>query len=330
MKRNKLMAFYIASIISILVMTGIILRWYAPDDNKTMPSKASPYRLACVYSGASDYYKASLEEGLKQAAQENGIWVDFISLKSNQIDKHCTELDKAIASKVDGIITNIPDAGMIEPYIDKAGKNKIPVILIESDLPGSKRISFIGTYEYEFGENAARLLMNSSGKSKIANFKNATDDKYDLKDLGFRDTLPKDMETEMFIANEDSVIEYTNLAQTILVRSDINSFFCPNAESTLGVVRAMIEFNKTNSTVIGAGDSQEILQYVKSGLLYASLAEDSFSIGHLAVNNMLKYLKGESISDSINPKIIIITKDNADKVIDERKARVNYGKESMG
>lgn len=289
------------------------------SDNKTISTNTTSIRLVCVYSGTSDYYKDSLEKGLKKAAQEHNIWVDFISLKSYEIDKHCTELDKAIASKVDGIITNVPNS-KIEQYIDKANDNNIPVITIESDLPNSKRISFIGTNSYAFGVNAAKLLMKSSGKSKVANFKNATIDKYNLKNQGFRNTISSDIQTEIFIAEEHSVIEYTNMAQTIfLEHADINSFFCPDAESTIGIVRAMIEFNRTNSTVIGAGDSEEILEYIKNGLLYASLVEDSFSIGYLSVNCIVKHLNGENISDSINPEIIVITKDNADMVINERK-----------
>jgi len=301
-------------------MGSILFHANTSDNNITISPNTSSLRLVCIYSGTSDYYKISLEKGLKKAAQEHNIWVDFINLKSYELDKHCTELDKAIASKVDGIITNVPSSNMIGQYIEKASDNNIPVITIESDLLNSKRISFIGTNSYAFGVNAAKLLMKASKKSKIANFKNSTIDKYNLKNLGFRNTLSDDMKTEMFIADEHSVIEYTNLAQTIFIEhADINSFFCPDAESTIGVVRAMIEFNRTNSAVIGAGDSEEILEYIKNGLIYASLVEDSFSIGYSSVNCIHKYLKGENISESINPEILVITKDNADTVIKERK-----------
>lgn len=302
-------------------MSSILLHSYTSENNRTMPANTNTLRLVCVYSGTSDYYKASLEEGLKKAAQENNIWFDFISLKSYEIDKQCTELDKAIASKVDGIITNVPDSKIIGQYIDRASDNNIPVVTIESDSPNSKRISFIGTNSYAFGVNAAKLLMKAaSGKYKIANFKNAATDKYNLKNVGFRNTISSDIKTEMFIADEHSIMEYINMAQTIFTEhSDINSFFCPDAESTIGIVRAMIEFNRTDATVIGAGDSEEILEYIRNGLLYTSLVEDSFSIGYLSVNCILKHLNGENISDSINPEIIVITKDNVDMYINERK-----------
>ncbi len=320
MRHFKRTYFYIISIICILIMGIVFYQVYTSKDNASVSVNSSVIRLVCVYSGTSDYYKASLEKGLKKAAREHNIWVDFISLKQYETDKHSTELDKAIASKVDGIITNIPDSKIVSQYIEKASGCNIPVILIESDLPNSGRLSFVGTNSYAYGLTAAKLLPKSSQKIKIANFKNADIDKYNLKNLGFRNALPGGMETEMFVVNENSVIEYTNMAQSIfLEHSDINSFFCTDAESTIGVVRAMIEFNKTDSLVIGAGDTEEIVEYIKNGLLYASLVEDSYSIGYLAVNCIFNHINGENISDSINPEIIVITKDNVDKVINERK-----------
>lgn len=319
MKRYIRLYFYAAAIINILVMSLILINLYMGNDGIAVPSNTTPIRLICVYSGTSDYYKTLLEKGLQNAAKENNIWLQFVNLKSYETEKHCTELDKAIASKVDGIITNVPDDSMIEPLIDKAYSKNIPVILIENDLPNSKRISFIGTNGYAFGSSAAKLLLKASEKAEAAIFKNTAIDKYDLKNLGFRDALPGDIKTEMFIADKYSVMEYTTLAQTIFNTSGINSFFCPDSESTIGVARAVIEFNKTNSTVIGSGDSEEILQYIKNGLIYASQVEDWFSIGYLSVTTMLESIQGENISETVNPEIIVITKYTIDKFMDERR-----------
>ncbi len=283
------------------------------------------YRFACIYSGSSDYYKYSLKQGLEKASEKLGVWVNFLSFKSIETDKHCDEFDKAIAAKVDGIITNIPDADAIGRYIEIADENHIPVITIENDLPGSKRISFIGTNSYAFGVNAGRLMISATnGKARTAMFLSSNMSRQNLKNQGFQDTVMNndEMDVELFVSEEPSIIGYVNTAQSIFVNNpDRDSFFCHDSESTLGVVRAMIEFNKTNNVVIGSGDSNEILRYIKNGIIYASLVEDPYTIGYLSVENMLKHKKGESISESVNPDIIILSKDNIDSILEEREGK---------
>lgn len=320
MNKFKIIYFYIISTTIIFIMSVILLNLFMIDKTG-IPAEASTQRFVCIYSGGSDNFKASLKEGLENAAKENTIWIKFVGLKSYELDKHCTELDKAIVSKVDGIITNVPDNNLIKPYIEAANASGIPVITIENDLPNCGRVSFIGTNGYAFGVSAGKLMSKAiKQKAVIANFSDSNIDRYDLKNQGFKDTLEENMEIEFFTVNEPSVIEYTNKAQLIFMEdTEINSFFCPDTESTTGIVRAMIEFNKTDFTVIGSGDSIEILNFIKNGLVYASLVEDPFSIGYFSVDSMMKYLNGENVSDSINPEIIVITKDNVDQIIDERK-----------
>lgn len=286
-------------------------------------STRPPRRFVCVYSGSSDYFKNNLKAGLEKASEDLDLWVKLYCFKPPETDKHCEELDKAIASKVDGIITNIPDSGAIHKYIDAAYSKNIPVILIESDLPGSRRISFIGTNSYTYGVNAGKLMLSASkGKANTAMFTDPGISRYSLKEQGFMDTIRDypDMSVERFDVAEPSIIEYINTAQAVLIdNTHIDSFFCTDAESTLGVVRAMIEFNKTDKIVIGSGDSDEILKHVKNGMIYASLVEDPYSIGYLSAECLLKHIKGESVSESVNPDIIAILKENVDQFLNERK-----------
>ncbi len=324
MKKQKKILAGLAMIIIFAAGFTLLLAFNARKD-KAVSSYVpdSTYRFACIYSGSSDYYKYSLQEGLNKAAEDLDVWVRFHKFKSFEAEKHFEEMDKAIAAKVDGIITNIPVNDTMHSYIERACNSSIPVITIENDLPGSKRISFIGTNSYAYGVNAGKLLARATGgKARTAFFKNSDTGKFNLKNQGFQNTLKDNpgMEARMFNVKDPSIIEYTNAAQSIFVNyPDIDSFFCSDPESTLGTVRAMIEFNKTNSVVIGSGDSNEILKYIKNGIIYASLVEDPYSIGYLSVESMLKFKKGESISESVNPDVIVISKENIDAMLAERE-----------
>ncbi|HHV97986.1 MAG TPA: sugar ABC transporter substrate-binding protein [Clostridiaceae bacterium] len=317
---------YIASIL-ILILLSIPFRLVnisSNSKNGNINNFNSPYRLFCVYSGSSDYYKYLLKEGLDDAASELNAWVKFYKFNSSEVDKHCEALDKAITAKVDGIITNVPLKNEIFNYIELAYNRNIPVITIEDDLSNSKRISSIVTNSYAYGKNAGRLMiLATEGEATTAIFdSNSNFSKNEIKNKGFIDAIKnyQGMNVEKYNVKEPSIIEYINLAQSIFINNpDVNSFFCPDIESTLGVVRAMVEFNKTNCIVIGSGDSQEILNYIKNGIIYASLVEDPYSIGYFSVECMIKHLNGGSISESINSDVIIVTRNNVDNVLAERK-----------
>lgn len=291
----------------------------AARSSSTMPA----YRFVCIYSGSSEYYKYALNEGLKKASEENNLWVKLYKFKSFETDKHCEAFDMAIAEKVDGIITNLPSGGDLQSYIERANAKYIPVVMIENDLPTSRRISFIGTNSYAYGMEAGKLLAAASNASAKAAIFNSQDTaaRLNLKNQGFYNSINNYplMGAEVFYVNEPSIIEFTTIAQNIFLNHpQIDSFFCSDAESTMGVVRAMIEFNKTNRIVIGSGDTNEILKYIKNGIIYASVVEDPVSIGYLSVINLLRYKREENISQVVNPDIIVITKDNADAMMIER------------
>ncbi|MEM1486043.1 substrate-binding domain-containing protein [Oscillospiraceae bacterium PP1C4] len=320
MKKPKIALVFTLIILSGLMIFKLTQYIYLSEEKPKAFNPQNPtYRFVCIYSGSSDHYKQALQEGLREADQEFDVWVKFHEFKSFEVDKHCEEFDKAIASKVDGIITNVPENTVIEEYIEAAYNRNIPVITIENDLPGSKRISFIGTNSYEYGVNAGRLMISATGgKSKTVVFRSAGSSKFDLKNQGFQDTIKEylPMSTEPFYIQEPSIMEYTNMAQSIFLNSpSVDSFFCADTESTLGVVKAMIEFNKTNCAVIGAGDSDKILKQIKNGIIFGSLVEDPYSIGYLSVENMLRHKNGERISESVNTDVMAITKQNIDSIM---------------
>lgn len=327
MKKSFIAIVCIVILITITILILIQTQYYGKikKTDNNIDSESMPKRFVCIYSGSSDYYKYALKEGLDKASKELNVWVKFYEFKPLETEKHFGAFDMAIASKVDGIITNVPVNDKIQSYINEANGKGIPVVTIESDLPESKRVSFVGTNNFEYGSKAGKLMIEANKeKSRIAVFNNTKTTKIDMKNQGFQSAINKfpQLSTEMFTTDESSVMGFTNVAQAILINNtEVNAFFCNDAESTMGVVRSMIEFNKTNNIVIGSGDSDEILKYIKNGMIYASLVEDPHSIGYLSVSNILKFKKGESISQIVNPDIIIITKDNIDKMLAERKVR---------
>src|SRR5260370_22015783 len=62
--------------------------------------------------------------------------------------------------KPSGILVSAADPELMREAIDSAVAAGIPVITIDSDSPKSKRLTFIGTNNYQAGQMSAQLLPN--------------------------------------------------------------------------------------------------------------------------------------------------------------------------
>lgn len=62
------------------------------------------------------------------------------------------------AQAIDGLAVSVGKLSLIEPVIEKAVQAGIPVITFDSDAPNSKRIAYIGTDNYFFGVQLAKVL----------------------------------------------------------------------------------------------------------------------------------------------------------------------------
>src|SRR5689334_1863568 len=64
----------------------------------------------------------------------------------------------AIAKNPAGILVSVTDPNVLKDPIDAAIAQKILVVTIDSDAPASKRLTFIGTNNYQAGMNGGRVL----------------------------------------------------------------------------------------------------------------------------------------------------------------------------
>ena len=68
------------------------------------------------------------------------------------------QIELAIASKVDGIITMPIAPTAMRPVFKKAAEAKIPVVFVGADDPESTALAFVGTNEAELGRRAADAI----------------------------------------------------------------------------------------------------------------------------------------------------------------------------
>jgi ribose transport system substrate-binding protein len=79
----------------------------------------------------------------------------------------------------------------------------------------------------------------------------------------------------------------------------------------LGVVRAVQEAGAAGKIIVVSVDGiPDAIEAVKQGLLAGTVAQYPDAMAYLAIETMVKKLKGEEVPEKIDSPIKLITKDN--------------------
>lgn len=131
----------------------------APAGNEASASVTSSDRptFGIIYPMAHPFYEM-ITGHAKEAAAEAGAQLIVKAPDEANLEQQIRMMETMISQKVDGIAIDPVDRSALNPVIDKAVSAGIPVICFESDAPGSKRLSYIGSDNEEAGKRMGKLL----------------------------------------------------------------------------------------------------------------------------------------------------------------------------
>lgn len=155
-----------------------------------------------------------MEQGAKAAAKETGVYLEYAGPRQANIDEHIHILEKAAASKVDGIMTQGLTEKEFTPVINHIVEKNIPVVTIDTDAPTSKRTAYIGTDNYYAGFIAGRALEEDMhGKANVAIITGSfTASNQQLRVQGFKDAVKEEKGIHI-VAVEESHITRVQAAE---------------------------------------------------------------------------------------------------------------------
>ena len=100
------------------------------------------------------------------------------------------ELQTAVAAKPAGILISVSDAAVLTPGINAAVDAGIPVITVDSDAAGSRRLYFIGTNNLDAGRLGGRRVVEKlGGKGNVVFFTIAGQPNTEERLKGFKDAF---------------------------------------------------------------------------------------------------------------------------------------------
>ncbi|WP_163151701.1 sugar-binding protein [Anoxybacillus sp. MB8] len=280
------------------------------------PKHMSQYPHIVLISQVFDNpYWRKIENGAKEAAKQYNINIEYTGPLQTSIDEQVKLLEKAIASRVDGIIVqNLKDEAFT-PLIDKAISRNIPVITIDADAPKSRRIAYVGTNNFEAGQLLGKAVVSRVDGERAIGVIIGTDtsENQRLRLQGFLSVIaehPRLQVVSVTSSNISRIQASIQAEQMLRKHPNISVMVGTSALDAIGIRMAVKNLHRENIQIFGFDDVEETMEAIKEGDIVATVVQKPYDMGYSAVKLMVDHLSGKQIDKEHFTAIEVIDRQN--------------------
>ena len=293
-----------------------LLRWHDAQHftvQASTPLKAKrAWKLCALYPSLKDSYWLSLNYGMQEAARRYGVDLKVLEAGGySQLATQQAQIDQCKQWGAEAILLGSSTTSF--PDLQKQVAN-LPVIELVNAIDAPQVKSRVGVPWFQMGYQPGRYLVQwAHGKPLNVLLMPGPDNAGGSKEMveGFRAAIAGSPVRIVDIALGDNDIEIQrNLLQEMLERHpeiDVVAGTAIAAEAAMGEGRNL----KTPLTVVSFYLSHQVYRGLKRGIMAAS--DQMVWQGELAVEQAIRQLQGQSVSDNVSPPILVLTPKNADR-----------------
>ncbi|MEO8126754.1 MAG: substrate-binding domain-containing protein [Bryobacteraceae bacterium] len=220
---------------------------------------------------------------------------------------------RVLAKKPAGILLSAADPELVKPDIQAAIAQGVPVITIDSDAPGSRRLFFIGTDNYKAGMMGGQLAAKRlNGKGSVIVF--SMPEQVNLKERlhGYQDAFtayPQIKIVEVVDIHGNPTVAFDKTMELIEKSKSIpDGFICLEAIACPEVADVLDRKNVKGKIVVAMDTDERTLQGIKKGTISATIAQKPFTMAYFGlrvldglVHHKLTPLDANFAEDSRSP-----------------------------
>lgn len=274
--------------------------------------------------------------GMKRIAEELGVRVVVAGPTDFDVPGFIAAVDQVCAQKPSGVsVVGGWDPSLTES-VKKCIEQGVPTVVDDGDLPDSGRLAYIGTNWTQVGVAQARKMMEvlpNGGKIGMMSIINAGNMREAV--AGFTAYIEANGAGKyQIVANEDDGGDAQKAAQVtaaiIAANPDIAGLAGFDSESGAGIVTALREAGKNpgDVKVTAMEQTPDFFKTAKEGWVDGIVVQNRELFIYYAVKLLHDYntntLKsaglgsadgGRPIPDTVDTGVLLVTKDNVDKVL---------------
>ncbi|MDR1903357.1 MAG: substrate-binding domain-containing protein [Treponema sp.] len=334
---RKLSTVLMAIVLAALVLScggGTATQAAASGGGAFQGAAGETYYMVAFLSGHPFWVGCRL--GAEAAASQLGVTLRYGGDPEYDVNKSVQAFEQIVATGPKGVLLTCIDPNALKEPIDNAVNAGVPVITFDTDSPDSKRLSFVSTdnsflggFLYDYMSTnlfpSGNATIGVIGRTNQLNIRQRMDG-FAAQAAARRDSgvtvLP-------FVDDQGEITVATSaMAAQLQAHPEITIIFAADGQGATGSVQACKEAGRTDIKIMTVDSDQGILDLIKAGDLYGTVAQNTFNMGYWAMMQMYAYThnlvdpfnnwEAEKISPMppyINSGVDIVTKDNTDAFV---------------
>lgn len=281
---------------------------YKPNHLARVLGKNKETRLAFITPSHNPFWEEMMK-GAQTACDELVDYGLYLYFRSQDSDYDSVAQVKAMSE----VVENKPNGIILAPLhpyllcapINEAIENEIPVITINLDSKGSKRLCYVGENPFNTGKIVGTMYGKFLGDNgKIAVLTGSSNfSQFSIRKEGFLNLIrTKFAKVDIvgFYEYADNIeVAYEISKKLITDTEDLKAIFANTGSGSIAIGRAIRDLDKIGKVMAVSYDvNNEILEMLDCNALTATVTQSPFSQGYYAVKLMHKVILEGFVPDS--------------------------------
>lgn len=317
--------FWAVALIFTLTMT---LAGCNREDEEQQSGGESKKTLGVTLPNLTNPYYVAMKKSFEESSAAQGLNVK-ISIADNDDAKQLSQVQSFIQQKVDAVAVNCVSSGPCVAIISQLNQAKIPAFTINllPDSEGMKQqnitvVQGVQTDQREGGRLIGEVLLKylgANGSAVVGIVGEPTSVSANARDDGFKAAVADNRNIKFVALVNGKVEETTSLKVTTEMlqgKPDINVVFSDTEPAALGALAAINQLGVQHKVKLYSFVDKEGVKAIgENSVLKAGAIQEPVKLAQILVESVKKSLNGEKVPEMINNPPLLVTKENAETVI---------------
>jgi ribose transport system substrate-binding protein len=233
-------------------------------------------------------YWETARAGFSSAASQLQVRAAFVGPDTYDPKAEKQSFEEIVQKKPAGILIAVADAALMKDSIDQAIAAGVPVITVDSDSPGSKRLFFIGTNNHQAGVmGGKRLDQELKGKGNVVVFTMPEQNNLAERLQGYHDALQNSQVKIVRVVDikGDPRVAFDTTTEIMgKERDKVDAFVCLEAQSGQEVATVLNNYNIHKKVVIAMDTDAATLDWVQKGVIAATIGQKPYTMSMVGLH----------------------------------------------
>lgn len=270
--------------------------------------------IGVVPKGRAHLFWQSVHAGALKGAKEAGVKIIWNGPTSEtDYAGQIQIVDAMINRRVSAICLAPIDKNAMVGVVDRAAKEKIPVVIFDSAVDTPNFVSQVATDNYAAGRlGGERIGQILNGKGKVVMVAVQPGAASTMaREQGFEDYLKEKLPGVQIVDKRFGMADFAKslaISENMLTAfPDVDAMFASNESSTVGAAQALKGRKGSKVKLVGFDWSPTLLDDLKNGLIDSLIVQHPFKMGEESVRAAAAALKGQSVEkiNNLAPRLVL-------------------------